>query len=206
MFVLGVFWAAPGAPSALVLLAQSFKNLRRHYQIETVVEALPEPGLEALAVRVAEIFEDRRYAHFKRVFSQDRRPTKHVKVMPRIVLAPAVDATEAADYLRDRKLPVTCVVCRELAHWQKLDYHRIGLGHNYLVSPGALADCLAAVAAENRLGHPAGAVESAAQVALLRAAVPHGSGWPPKGTALALAAAVWVAETLKSVKRYGQTG
>jgi hypothetical protein len=206
MFVLGVFWGAPGAPSALVLLEQTFKNLRRHYQIETVVEALPEPGLEALAVRVAEIFEDRRYAHLKRVFSQDRRPSKHVKVMPRIVLAPAVDSTEAADYLRDRKLPVNCVICRDLAHWQKLDYHRICLGHNYLVSPGALADCLAAVAAENRLGYPAGAVETAAQVALLRAAVPHGSGWPPKGSALALAAAVWVAETLKSVKRYGQTG
>jgi hypothetical protein len=206
MFVLGVFWAAPVAPGALILMEQTFKNLRRHYRIETVVEALPEVGLEALAERAAEIFEDRRYARIKRVFSQDRRPTKHIKVMPRIVLAPAADSAEAADYLRERKLPVTCVICRELAHWQKLDYHRICLGHNYLVSPGVLADCLAAVAAENRLGYPAGAVETATQVASLRAAVSHGSGWPPKGTALALAAAVWVAETLKSVKRYGQTG
>ena len=206
MFVLGVFQAVAGAPSALVLLEQTFKNLRRHYRIEALAEVLPELRREALAVRVSEIFKDRRYACTKRVFSQDRRPAKDVKVMPRIVLAPAADSSEAADYLRARKLPVTCVICRELAHWQKLDYHRICLGHNYLVSPGALADCLATVAAENRLGLPAGGLATGAQVASLRAAVPHGSGWPPCGTALALAAAVWVGETLKSVKRYGQTG
>lgn len=206
MFVLGVFWAGADAPSALVLLEQTYKNLRRRYRIEALVETLPEMQLEALAVRVREIFDDRRYACTKRVFSQDRRPAKHIQVMPRIVLAPAADTAEGADYLRARKLPVTCVVCREVARWQKLDYHRIGLGHNYLVSPGALADCLAAVSAESRLDSPAGAVETAAQVASLRAAVPHGSGWPPKGAALALAAAVWVGETIKTVKRYGQTG
>jgi hypothetical protein len=206
MFVLGVFWAAADAPNALVLLEQTYKNLRRHYRIETIVETLPELQLEAMAARVREIFEDRRYTFIKRVFSQDRRPAKHVQVLPRIVLAPAADATAAADYLRARNLPVTCVICREVAHWQKLDYHRICLGHNYLVSPGALADCLAAVAAENRLHVPAGDWQTAAAIASLRAAVPRGSGWPPKGTALALAAAVWVAETLKGVKRYGQAG
>jgi hypothetical protein len=206
MFILGVFWGADSAPSALILLAQTLQNLSRHYRVEAVVEALPGLQIESLAARVAEIFEDRRYTCTKRVFSQDRRPAKRVKVKPRVVLAPATDSSGAADDLRARQLPVDCVICREVTSWQKIDYHRICLGHNYVVSPRALADCLAAVAAENRLHSAAGAFEADAPIAALRAAVPYGAGWPPGGTALALAAAVWFRETVKTVKRYGQAG
>ncbi|MFO7496837.1 MAG: hypothetical protein R6X05_14525 [Desulfobacterales bacterium] len=206
MFMLGVFWGADSAPSALVLLAQTLKNLRRHYRVETVVETLPGLQIDALATRVGEVFEDRRYACYKRVFSQDRRPAKRIKVKPRIVLSPAVDSAEAADYLRSRQLPVACVICRDQMEWQRIDHHRICLEHNYLVSPRALADCLAAVEAENRLCFMAGAFETAAQIAALRTAVPYSAGWPPGGIALALAAAVWFRETVKSLKRYGQAG
>ena len=206
MFMLGVYWGADIAPSAMVLLEQTLKNLRRHYRIETVTPVLPGLQFAGLAERVARAFEDPRFAAWKRVFSQDRRPAKRIKVKPCIVLAPAARSIEAADALRARQLPVECVICREQERWQKVDHHRICLGHNYYVPPEALAGCLAAVEKEGRLRFPAGAPGAAPLTASIRAAAPQSAGWPPEGHALALAAAVWFRETIKSVKRYGQAG
>lgn len=206
MFLLGVFWGADKAPSAMVLLEQTWANLRRCYRLESLRAPLPGLCFDELAAHLRTIFEDRRYAVYKRVFSQDRRPAKRLQVKPRIVLAAADAATDAADALRARQLPVECVIRRDQNGWEKYDYDRICLGHNYRVNRKLLGECLAAVARENRLHVPAADLEPPMPVAALRTADLPGTGCPTGGACLALAAAVWFSETVKSLKRYGQAG
>lgn len=206
MFLLGVFWGADKAPSAMVLLEQTWANLRRCYRLESLRAPLPDRRFDELAERLRTIFEDRRYAVYKRVFSQDRRPAKRLQVKPRIVLAAAGAATDVVDALRVRQLPVECVIRRDQNGWEKYDYDRICLGHNYRVNREILVECLATVARENRLHFPAGDLERLMPVAALRTADLPDSGCPTGGACLALAAAVWFSETVKSLKRYGQAG
>ena len=114
MYYIGIYYAiSPQVPSAYAVMEKSLKNLRRHYRLIDL-EAFPSPCDDTIIhEKIKALHQDRSLFMVKKVFSQDRKPTKKVPTHPSVVCG--FDASSPAPLapLRKAGIPVDCLVFDE---------------------------------------------------------------------------------------------
>jgi len=148
MFLAGI---SDGEAAALVIIEKSLKNLQKHYLIKSVRVFPSDTDCADIENEIAALYNDPNLTVTRRVFSQDRRPAKRVKIPPLIVIAFTGTDTSRLVRLRKRKIPAEGIsLCKEET-WRKEDYGPICLGNNYYVPEYEPMRIMTAVLEQHRL-------------------------------------------------------
>lgn len=108
MFLAGI---SQGEATAIVIIEKSLKNLQKHYLVKSVRIFPSDTDSAGIENEIAALYHDRNLTVNRRVFSQDRRPAKQVKIPPLIVTAFTGTDTSRTDRLRKRKIPRKGFLC-----------------------------------------------------------------------------------------------
>lgn len=198
MLLVGIRYDGRSYPAAAVFIEQTFRHMKKHYRIMTV-RPLPD-GMEPsdMAAEMERIHLDRKFSARKRLYSQDRRPSKIIRSRPRIILSGTAEGTAAVDALREQKVPVDhmCIDGEKGWHRQRLGKN---LGDDYRVSLPALRTAMAAVIAENRL-EMAGGMDPV--VNDLPTAMAGAATGARHRQVMAMAPPIWFRETIRYTRAY----
>ncbi len=204
MFLAGI---SQGEATAFVIIEKSLKNLKKHYVMKSVRVFPSDTDIADIENEFEAIYNDRNLTVSRRVFSQDRRPAKRVKIPPLIVMAFTGTDTSRVVRLRKRKIPAEGIsLCKEDT-WRKEDYGPICLGNNYYVPEHEPLRIMTAVLQEGRLIIE-GNIPDAEN--LIREITRSHSGPLPccaesrsrENIISALSLPVWFSENVRTIRRY----
>ncbi len=112
-----------------VIIERTFKHARKHYCLKSA-DSLFNGDLETgIETQLEKLHGDRHLTVTKRVFSQDRRPARHVRVPPTLIVRFFSDI-RCIDALRKKGIPAEGISIREGMNWHKENYGQICLGNN----------------------------------------------------------------------------
>ncbi len=213
MFLLGVRFEQGARAATWVILEKTLKNVKKHYQLRAMRQFPSNTPHTEVEDEIIRLYNNREFIVSKRVFSQDRRPAKTVRVHPTIVLDFTDTDTRQADRFRMRKIPTEGVCLCDEAHWRKEDYGPICMGNNYYVTRHLPMQTLLKVFGQKWLimGNETPLAES------LASAMIHLEEQGLTGTSniirtkseaesleilTVMSLPVWFCETIRSIKRY----
>lgn len=114
MYYIGIYYdISPQVPSACAVMEKNLKNLRRHYRLIDLA-AFPSPCDDTLIhEKIKALHQDRSFFMVKKVFSQDRKPTKKVPTHPSVVCGFKNETPSPLVPVRKAGIPVDCLVFNE---------------------------------------------------------------------------------------------
>jgi hypothetical protein len=148
MFYLGVFF---GENITFAVIEKTLKNLENNYCLKAVSQFSSDTDSSEIEDKIISIYNDRKLMKPRRVFSQNRRPSKTVITPPVIVANFTGTDTARIDALRKRKIPAEGISLYHGGQWKKEDYASICLGNNYYVPEHDLIRTLTTVRESKRL-------------------------------------------------------
>ena len=151
MFFLGVNFGESAGSATYVVLKKTLKNIKKHYHLNAIKRFPSGIDYPEIENEIIKTYNDRKFIVNKRIFSQDRRPAKNVRVCPTIVAGFTGMDTDQIDNLRKKKIPVEGISVYREERWQRENYGPICLGNNYYVPEGELIRNLSSVFKQNRL-------------------------------------------------------
>lgn len=203
MYYLSLQAGAGDPPMPLITMARELKHLKPLYRLVDIRWISGVDGPDDLAPLLARALMDRGLTGRKRVFSQDRRPSKQVRVPPTLLLGVSGAGGPWPDRLRESGVPVEGIHIEERREWRRRDYRTICLGNDYDVPPALLSEALARAVERDRLHADDGAPASA--LADVRGAVdPPATDPAARRLATAVALPLWFGEATRRIKRYGE--
>ena len=150
MFFLGIGPKNSDKCTDVIVLDMFLKNIKRHYRI-TEIRSIPflmtDPDITQ---HIKRIFEDSAFIVNKRIFSQDRRPTKNIRANPKLVIHGDFGGEHRVTELRALRIPVECVLPVRSAGWEKIPHGR-ALGDDYHVGLFDLMENMIRLYCQNRL-------------------------------------------------------
>lgn len=150
MFLVGIRPEKKDGGTAIVIIKKFLKNVRNHYQPVKIIK-IPAPITSSKTeTEIINIYHNKDYTIHKRIFSQDKRPSKIVKANPKLIIDVTTAGNEILDKLRKAKIPIEGFRIHKDSGWKK---HVLGkaLGDNYTVSIYDLIDTLLFVQKQSRL-------------------------------------------------------
>lgn len=204
MFMAGI---AQGETIALIVIEKILKNLKKHYVVQSLKQFPSDADSAEIENEIIAVYHKPDFTLSRRVFSQDRRPAKRVKIPPLIVTAFTGTDTGRPDRLRKRKIPAEGIsLCKENI-WRKEDYGPICLGNNYYVPEHEPLLMLRAVWQEHRLiigENVPGAENLVREIGdICTDSMPHSdSSRSRKNFIPALSLPVWFSEKIRVIRRY----
>lgn len=203
MYFIGAYTQNDSPGAGLVIVQKSLKNVKHHFRLA----AAWTTAVEGLGNTMTGLYNDPAYIIKKRVFSQDRRPTKDVSAHPVLVMASRSNDTAVCKNLRNQHIPVESILITQSGEVHAEGPKRAGVGRDFRVPAAALADTLHRVLQQGRLTGLADNKETLPtdlQAILSHAAAFSGASspkdWPPPLTAMA--AIVWFRENNRYTRTY----
>jgi hypothetical protein len=211
MFLIGLNREGAAGAADLAILEKRLKHLKRHYRLVETAQWPAGTPEEIIGDALYRYVTDPRWTVRRKVFSQDRRPAKNVPTPPTVALRLHSHGSEGGDTafidtLRSQKLPVEGIAVTEAPGWRREDYSRLLLGHNYFVPGRDLRACFLRVHHQGRLSvAPSGPQPDPGPFGAPGAApsLPPRGDAPLTGLWLAAALPLWLSETIRTIRRYG---
>ncbi|MDY6903667.1 MAG: hypothetical protein SWH61_03180 [Thermodesulfobacteriota bacterium] len=206
MFFIGAYTDNNAKSAGLVIVRKHLKNVKHHYHAVTAWET----ALSGLETTLATLYNDPSLIIKKRVFSQDRRPTKDVSAHPTIIMSSRPIDTAICANLRHKHIPVEFISLTSTGDVTVETPGKAGVGRDFTVPDTAIAVTLARVISQERY-------VADCELALERSEIINGvsgclsglavdksdlpvSSWPPALTALA--AILWFRENNRYTRTY----
>jgi hypothetical protein len=136
--------------STLVWVIKRFlKNIKNHYEVVKNIQ-IPIPLADpAIVENIARLYRDNQWIINKKIFSQDKRPTKTVRANPKLIVM-RIPNQNTVKALRVAGIPVEGILPGENSTWEKHP-HGKALGNDYDVPFGDLLETLVKVHEQKRL-------------------------------------------------------
>jgi len=150
MFLLGVDVGSDKPSAEFVLVERVRKNLRKYYHIIEVNRDLSIGDHAGVSEKITGVYNNIEYSVRKPRFSQNGRPKKIVHSKPIILIRLSNKEVDIADYVKQKKVPMECVLRGEGDEWIK-ETKGLCLGNNFYISQKVLFHCLLNVYRERRL-------------------------------------------------------
>ena len=150
MFFMGIGPHKSAVGTQVIVLKVFLKNIKRHYEVVKIISlpfAIADTEIKPEIIR---LYQDNAFMANKRIFSQDRRPTRNIRVNPRLVINGASGGSDLVKALREMKVPAECVLPRQNPGWEK-ETHGKALGDDYKVGVLDLLENLLMLFTQNRL-------------------------------------------------------
>ena len=150
MFVIGIGSANTEGHSVIVVIERSLKQIKKQYRIQeirNVPAGLDDPEMD---MEVTGIYHDNSFVINKKIFSQDRRPTKTIRAHPKLIVSLESGGADLVKRLRKSGIPVEGIWPGGSEEWKK-QVHGRALGDDYFVSRNDLFNTTAIVFQQNRL-------------------------------------------------------
>ena len=196
MILVGVSFNDTLRGGTALVVDQRFRWARKFYRIVSRTDLLPSSPVSQSVATIARIWADPQLAESKRLFSQDRRPAKTVRMRPRIVTSGSV----LGGLLREQNVPVERIEPATTAGWKKRSMAG-GLGNDYTVGTDMLKAVLEAVAAQQRIDRNSGALGFERLLHSAGSIIDERTH-PNDSLVMALALAVWFRETVPYARPY----
>ncbi len=149
MFFLGVNSEKKSDTTFFAIIKKTQKKVKKEYNILEII-SFPNDSIKA-EQKITDFYYNKEYIITKRVFSQDKRPSKRINAHPKIFIANLADGdTELVKRLRSKKIPVEGFSLINGDTWQKKKWD-MGLGDNYHVPFKDLMGCIITLLRQNRL-------------------------------------------------------
>jgi hypothetical protein len=211
MFLIGLNREADTGTAHLAVIEKRLKRLKRHYRLVETAQWPAGTSGDTLGKALFRYHTDGQWTVRRKVFSQDRRPPRSVKTPPRMVVRFQETPDGRADAgfiddLRQRELALEGIAVTDRPGWRREDFDKLRLGHNYFVPGRDLRACFHRVCDQGRLSTASVGTPSDAAPPDRSDTAPWG---PPSGDApltgpwLAVALPLWLSETVRKIKRYG---
>ncbi|MDM8525296.1 hypothetical protein QUF80_18145 [Desulfococcaceae bacterium HSG8] len=204
MFFSGMVLGKNEDSATHVIIKKRLKNVKKQYHLEDIMRFPPGTGYSEIESHIIKTYNDRKFIINKRVFSQDRRPAKSVRMYPTVIAGFTGTDTTRIDALRKKKIPVEGIAVYDEKKWRKEEYGQICLGNNYYVPGGELLRNLVRVFQQGRL-----VIEDHIPFAeLLSSELTHLSlteklsETKHTGIISALSLPVWFCENIRVIRRY----
>jgi hypothetical protein len=150
IFFMGISPDKTEQRTVVVVIQRYLKNIQKHYEPVHIMD-LPFPMTDpALEGEITRLYRDHTFTLNKKIFSQDRRPTKTVRAHPRLVLN-RKSGEDRVKGLRGLGIPVEGILpVAGSGSWIK---HSLGkaLGDDYDVPERILLESLVQVHGQKRL-------------------------------------------------------
>lgn len=199
MYFIGAKSEKNTAAPTWVLVEKTLKNVKKHYHLNAVRRFPRDTPNTEIEDEIIRIYNSREFIVRKRVFSQDRRPAKTVRVHPAIVTE-----TAAAESLRLKRIPAEGVCLCDEDPWRKEAYGPICLGNDYHVPRHEPMQTLLNVFGQNRLiigdDVPLADALMSAMICLKNQEMPDSDELSEILSVLSLP--IWFCETIRSIRRY----
>jgi hypothetical protein len=150
MFFLGVCTGGDRGAGAIAGVSKVFRHMKHHYRLEVLKRLEQDLAEDRLEAEILLFYHEPRYTNFKRLYSQDRRPAKTVRVRPTVVALPDGRYPTLIERLRGREVAVEAVTCVPWSGWRKSTVGR-AVGNDYRVSRESILNTACAVFEEGRL-------------------------------------------------------
>lgn len=150
MFFLSLCPDDAGDAARIVAIHQTFKNVKKYYRLIKIITLPWVMGGDDITAAVAEIWRDKDHSALKRLFSQDRRPSRVVRENPRLIVNCGSLGERLLHDLRRLAIPVEGFFIQPSDLWSRESPGK-ALGDNYRVRVYDLFCAVAAVFAQNRL-------------------------------------------------------
>ena len=150
MYFIGIGPCQSGTRSLAVVINVFLKNIKRHYDVTDII-FLPVPFSDpALKDHIFRLHQSNDHTVNKRIFSQDKRPTRNIRANPHLVISGAIGGREQAAALRAAKIPAECFHPRPEPGWEEIPFGR-ALGDDYHVGEADLVENMMTLTDQNRL-------------------------------------------------------
>jgi hypothetical protein len=150
MFFLSLCPDDAGDAARILAIHQTFKNVKKYYRLIKIITVPRAMGDDDITAAVAKIWRDKDYSAHKRLFSQDRRPSRVVRENPRLIANCASAGERLVHDLRRLDIPVEGFFIQPSDLWSRESLGK-ALGDNYRVRVFDLVCAVATVYAQNRL-------------------------------------------------------
>ena len=111
MYYFGVYLSSdPSTPSAYLLMEKQLKGLKKEYHILDLNDFPSSATLADIEEKVRGIYHDRSLITMKKRFSQDRRPSKKVAILPTLVCGVENIIGDPFSETRKKEIPVERVI------------------------------------------------------------------------------------------------
>ena len=211
MYFAGIYIHEKPNQCTAVIVEKILRNARKEYGIQDI-RLLPSPEKTAdLISEIRDLYQDPCFLRKKKVFSQDRRPSKNTFTPPLLVMAEMHHHPSVIQGLRDAHIPVDGFYFQNDDGWQREDLKILRFGCNLHVNRadmGKLEKILvsdSALTMDKTLDHAASLEEEKARCLAFKKT----SGiWPDvfqeEGFRFlpALFLSLWHCESIKQIKRY----
>jgi hypothetical protein len=209
LFFMGISPDKTERNTVVVVIKRYLKNIKKHYEpfkIMVIPVPLKDP---ALGHEITRLYQDREFILNKKIFSQDRRPTKTVRAHPKLILNRKPYENEV-ERLRTSGIPVEGVLpMRGNQPWIKHS-HAKALGDDYDVPLRDLFKTLVEVHEQKRLVLNGDVRVVLNQIEMLKTAFTKekenpgnfSEGFEPSGVLTALSLPLWFNETIPYQRAY----
>ncbi len=150
MFFLSLCPGETGDFTTVLAINQTFKNVQKYYSLIKIISLPCAYNGNEIRAAVESVWRDKDHVTHKRLFSQDRRPSRMVQENPRLMVNYAAAGNRLAHDLRASHIPAEGFFIQKSGAWSRETPGK-GLGDNYRVSAIDLMDALGTVYAQNRL-------------------------------------------------------
>ena len=150
MYFLGIGPQNADKCAHVVVFNMFLKNIKRHYdvtEIRSVPFLLSDPEIKS---EIQRLYADNAFIINKRIFSQDRRPTRTIRANPKLVIHGDCGGENLVKALRALRIPAECVWPVDSAGWEKVEYGK-ALGDDYRVGVYDLMENLIQLHAQKRI-------------------------------------------------------
>jgi hypothetical protein len=194
------FTPTDGDQDTLLTIVRKFqKNVKKHYEVlefRRMERPLTSPDL---AVEIGRLYRSPDFKITKRLYSQDRRPSRRIVAPARVIFDFSEIGIGPVDHLRKNKIAVEAIALTPESIWRKEEFGR-ALGHNYYVPMAMVFDTLKAVHSQGRL-HATQGLNTDLLEQEAEFSVKNPVGWPIEHVT-GIGFPVWFRETIRYKRAY----
>lgn len=150
MFLVGIGPADNDDATVAFIFKKRLKNVRHHYHLIDIIN-IPFPiGADEIKAHIIRLHGGKNYITLKKIFSQDGRPPKMIRVHPRLIVNCTTAGQDVINGLREDGIPVEGFFIQTIHGWKKETLGK-ALGDNYRVCISDLMNTLLDVYQQKRL-------------------------------------------------------
>jgi hypothetical protein len=149
MYLIGVEFKGETDIASMVLIKRIRKELRKHYHVLDVQRSLIN-STNPIIGKISKIYNDPNYTIRKPRFSQIGRPKKIVNERPLIFVACSDVSLKYIHYLKQKKIPATCISVTNEKNW-RMEANGNCLKGDFFIPKKILISILLAVIEQERL-------------------------------------------------------
>jgi hypothetical protein len=130
MYFAGIFISETLQKTSAVIVEKILRNARKEYCVQDIRELSSGNNVKSLVDEIRSIYNAPDFLRKKKVFSQDRRPSKNTFTPPLLVMGSDHNNPLIVQALRDQGLPVEGFFFQEDDGWRREDLKILRYGCN----------------------------------------------------------------------------